>query len=133
MSQENVELLYRAEKAFNGRDLDAFLALLDPTVEFSTRIVELEGGGPFRGQDGVRRWWEDVFDVFPDLSSKIEEIQDLGATTITRVQLHGQGIGSDAPTEQTQWIVSEWRDKKAIRWLSFGTEAEAVEAAGLRE
>jgi ketosteroid isomerase-like protein len=85
------------------------------------------------GAASIASRWEDVFDVFPDLSSKIEEIQDLGDTTITQVQLHGQGIGSDAPAEQTQWIVSEWRDKKAIRWLSFGTEAEALEAAGLRE
>ena len=43
MSQENVELLYRAYDAFNGRDLDAFLALMDPEVELTTRIMELEG------------------------------------------------------------------------------------------
>ena len=40
---ENVELLYRAYGAFNRRDLDAFLALMDPEVELTTRIMELEG------------------------------------------------------------------------------------------
>jgi hypothetical protein len=132
MSQESVELLYRAEKAFNGRDLDDFLALLDADVEFSSRIVVLEGGG-IRGQDGVRRWWRNVFDVFPDLRVKIVEIQDLGDATITRIRLQGAGTGSEVPTEQTQWTLSEWRDRKAIRWLSFGTRDEALEAAGLRE
>ena len=133
MSQEHLELLHGANGDFNRRDLDAFLALLDANVEFNTRIVELEGGGPFRGHDGVRRWWKELFEVFPDFSSEIEEIRDLGDTTITRVLLHGQGIGSDAVTEQRQWIVSEWRGRKAIRWLSFGSENEALEAAGLSE
>ena len=133
MSQENVELLHRADDAFRRRDLDAFLAIFDPDVEFSSRIVEMEGGGPLSGHDGIRRWWNDVFTVFPDFRSEIEEVRDLGDTTITRVSLHGQGIGSDVPTEQTQWIVSQWRHAKAIRWRSVGSEAEALEAAGLRE
>ena len=58
MSQENVELLYEANDAFNRRDLDAVLALADSEVEFFPRILELEGGGPYRGHDGIRRWWE---------------------------------------------------------------------------
>ena len=44
MSQENVERLYRAYDAFNRRDLDASLALIDPEVELTPRIMELEGG-----------------------------------------------------------------------------------------
>ena len=54
MSQENVEQLYRAYDAFNRRDLDAYLARIDPEVEFTPRIMGLEGGF-YRGQrDGVR-------------------------------------------------------------------------------
>jgi len=48
MSQENVELVYRATDAFNRRDIDAFLALSEPDVEFIPRIAELEGGGSYR-------------------------------------------------------------------------------------
>ena len=44
MSQENVELLYRAQEALNRRDLDAFLALHDPNVEIVPRILLVEGG-----------------------------------------------------------------------------------------
>ncbi len=133
MSEENVELAHRAADAFNRRDLDAFLALFDPDVEFNSRIVQLEGGGPFRGHDGIRGWWEDLFGVFPDFSTEIEEIRVLGDTTITRVHLRGQGIESDAPTEQTQWIVSVWRQNKAISWRACDSKVEALEAAGLRE
>ncbi|MEK6327092.1 MAG: nuclear transport factor 2 family protein [Actinomycetota bacterium] len=133
MSEENIELINRAADAFNRHDLDAFVALFDPDVEFSSRIVELERGRPYRGHDGIRSWWKDVFGVFPDLSAETEEIRDLGDMTITQTKLRGQGIGSAAPTEQRQWIVSVWRHKKAISWRAFGSKAEALEAAGLKE
>jgi hypothetical protein len=34
MSRENVQLHHRAHDAFNRRDLDAFLALMDEDIEF---------------------------------------------------------------------------------------------------
>ena len=35
--------------------------------------------------------------------------------------------------DQTSWQVIEWRQKKAIWWGIFLSEAEALEAAGLSE
>jgi hypothetical protein len=133
MSQENVELGYLLSDAFNRRDLEAFLALTDPDVEVYSRIVELEGGGPYRGHDGVRSWWKDVFGVVPDLTFEIEDIRDIADVTVAQIRQRGRGAGSDAPIEQTQWIVTKWRDKKAIWWHVLLSEAEALEAAGLRE
>ena len=56
MSRENVELAHQAAEAFNRRDLDAFLALMDDDVEIGLAHVVIEGG--LRGHDGVRRWWQ---------------------------------------------------------------------------
>jgi ketosteroid isomerase-like protein len=131
MLQENVELAYRASDAFNRRDLEAFLALTDPDVEVHSRIVELEGGGPFRGHEGVRTWWGNLLAVVPDLRHEVEEARDLGDVTVVRVRQRGRGVGSDAPMEQTQWIVTAWRDQRAVWWRVFLSEAEALEAAGL--
>jgi ketosteroid isomerase-like protein len=133
MLQENVELAYQVGDAFNRRDLDAFLTLAAPDVEANSRIVELEGGGPFRGHDGIRSWWNNLRAVVPDLRYEIEEVQDVGDVTIARVRQHGHGIGSDIPIEQAQWIVTRWRDKKAVWWRVVLSEAEALEAAGLAE
>ena len=35
--------------------------------------------------------------------------------------------------EQSQWQVTRWRNRKAVWWQSFSTEAEALEAVGLSE
>jgi len=53
--------------------------------------------------------------------------------TVARVRLRGQGMESDAPTEQTSWVITESRHKKAIWWRNLRSEAEALEAAGPRE
>jgi len=133
MSQVNVELTYLASDAFNRRDLEAFLALADPETEAFTRIMELEGGGPYRGHQGVRNWWKDVLEIAPDLRHEIEEVRDIGDLTVARIRQHGRGVGSDAPMEQTQWIITKWRDKKAVWWRILVSEAEALEAARLKE
>jgi ketosteroid isomerase-like protein len=137
MSQENVELFWRAADAFNRRDLDAVLALCDPDIEFADFLMEMEGGGSFRGHEGVRSWWETYFTVFPDVSQEIEEVRDLGDVTLvhgrTRGRVRGPGMESDAPFEQAFWLVVKGQNKKAVWWRSFRSEAEALEAAGLRE
>ena len=133
VSKGNVELAYRAADAFNRRDLDAFLAFVDPDVEFRPLDVELEGGGPYRGHEGLRAWLEDQFRVFPDFSGEVEEIRDLGEITLARVRVRAHGMKSDAFTEAISWQVTRWREGKGISFRDFRTEAEALEAAGLKE
>ena len=43
------------------------------------------------------------------------------------------GIASGAAIEQTLWQYAEWRQQKCVRWRTFLSEAEALEAAGLGE
>jgi hypothetical protein len=132
MSQENVELNYRAIDAFNRRDLGAYLALLDAEVEFIPYEVKVQGGNPYRGHSGVRSWWEESFAVLPDLRAEVYEIRDLGDRTLVHGRLRGQGAGSGAPIERTMWLTVEWRNKKMVWWSAFENEAEALEGAGQR-
>jgi hypothetical protein len=52
--------------------------------------------------------------------------------TVARVRLRGRRERC-APLQQTQWHVTWWRHKKAIRWRVFLSEAEALAAVGLTE
>jgi ketosteroid isomerase-like protein len=132
MSQENVELVYRAHDAFNRRDIETFVALTDPEVELVPLNVESPGIS-YRGHDGVRRWWQDLHEVSPALSTEIDEVQDLGDLTVVRIRFRGHGMESDAPLEQPAWQVAEWRHDKAVWWRTCSSEAEALEAAALPE
>jgi hypothetical protein len=125
-----VELAHRAIDAFNQRDLDAFLELMDADVEGIALEVEMEGG--YHGLAGMRRWWERLIDVLPDVAIEVVEMRDLGRLTLSAVCLRGHGARSDTPTETSSWLLGDWRDGQVVWWQSFATEAEALEAAGLR-
>jgi ketosteroid isomerase-like protein len=131
MSQETVELASQAFDAVNRRDLDAFLALIDDDVEIVTRIAVMEGG--LHGHDGMRRWWENMFTAFPDYYFEVVDVRDLGDVTLASLRALGHGAGSDVPFEDLLWHASQWRRGKCIWWRAFETEAQALEAAGLRE
>jgi ketosteroid isomerase-like protein len=133
MSQEDVELTHRSHDAFNRRDLDGYLALHDPEVEFTPYERVVEGLGPYRGHADVRNWWEDAFAVLPDFRVELYEVRDLGDKIYVRGCLRGHGAGSGASFERTYWGLFRWREKKIVWWRAFGSEAEALEAAGLRE
>ena len=50
MSQTNVDLVLKSYDAFNRRDWDAFVALMDDEVEIESRLVAMEGG--YHGHEG---------------------------------------------------------------------------------
>ena len=128
MSQQNVELYRRCIDAFNRRDLDGLLGLMDDEVEAVSRLVAIEGG--LTGHDGIRRWWTSWFDVWPDYRIDIVEVRDLGDTTLATLRAHGHGAGSDVPFDDRAWQLARWRRGKCILWRVFNDRDEALRAAG---
>jgi ketosteroid isomerase-like protein len=131
MSQQNVELAYRSVDAFNRRDLDALLALMDDDVEGAPPLASIEGD--YHGHAGIRRWWESLFSGLPDFTIEVVELRDRGDLTVAVLSNRAHGAVSDTPVEQKLWLVGEWRNRKVVWWQTFRSEAEALEAAGLRE
>lgn len=129
MSQDNVELMERAYAAIQDGDLDAFLALTHPEIEFRSLIAEAEGRD-FRGHEGVRRWWDAVIRslaIRPG-ADKTEAFRDRG---ITRLGLAGNVAGVDVA--QTMWMAWRVRDGLIVWWATVRTEAEALEAVNLAD
>jgi ketosteroid isomerase-like protein len=133
MSQENVEIVRAGHETFNQRDLDAYLALHDPDEEFTPYERAIEGLGPYRGHEDVRRWWDEAFEALPDFKVELDEIRDLGDLIFVRGCLRGHGAVSGAAFERTYWGLFRVRNKRIVWWHAFQTAAEALEAAVLPE
>ena len=131
MSQENVEVMRRSYDAFNRRDLAAFLGLMDAEVEAVSRLAAMEGG--YHGHDGIRRWWRNPLDAFPDFAVEIVDVRDPGDLTVATLRIHARGANSDTPIEDRIWLLTRWQRGKCTRWCTYETEAEALEAVGLQE
>ena len=133
MSQENVELMYRAFDALSRHDFDAFVALMDDDVEIIPRMSAIEGESGYSGHEGLSRWWSSLLDVFPDYSMEVVEVRDLGDLTFATFHARGRGAGSATPTDQATWMMVRWRRGKCVWLRTFDTRAEALEAVGLSE
>ena len=128
-----MERVYRLNGALNQGDLEALLALVHPEVEAIPRLLSVEGGGIYRGHDGVRQWWESIFGVFPDFNATVLDVRAGANATVSKVRFQGSGGESGVPFEDTIWQVFRWRDGRAVWVKSYSEEAEALEAAGLSE
>jgi ketosteroid isomerase-like protein len=132
MSQDNVEIIRRAFRAFNERDVDAMLANWADDVEM--RLVggfaDLMGA-EFRGHEGVRRWFgEWVGSV--DVRAEIEEIHDAGDRVVVVARAVGSGEASGAPVTLRGGQIYTFRDGIVIAVDNYYEAGEALEAAGLR-
>ena len=121
MSQENVESYRRAAAAWNRGDLDAALAFADEDAEIISRVFIMEGS--YRGHEGVRRWWQDLHDTFPDWDAEVGEVRALGDATLARLHVRAHGGESGAPVEQTMWHLAHWRNGQIVRLSSHDSEA----------
>ena len=129
MSEGNVERTYRLFEAFNSHDLDGFLELMDEAIEASPRM----GGGlgsDLHGHDQIRQWWDDIFELLPDVVIHPLEIRDLGDVTVVPTRSRGHGGTSRTPFEETRWLAYRWSDGKCVRWVSKNDEADALKAVG---
>jgi hypothetical protein len=128
-SADNMELSERAAEAFNRRDLDAFLALMDADVEGHPLAMDMEGG--YCGHSGSTRWWKAQFDSFPDLTIEVVAISERDDLTIAELRMRGTGAGGAVPVDTTIWRVSQWRSGKCVWWGTFRTEEEARQVTGI--
>jgi len=136
MSQENVETVRRAAEAWNTDDLDAFLAALDPEVEWHPSIEPaLEGGETiYRGHDGARKAWDDYRGgAWERLTVRIQEIRDLGESVLVlgHIDLTAQTTGIRFHEEVGQ--LGTFRHGKIATVQDYLSHREALEAAGLSE
>ncbi|MBA2342892.1 MAG: nuclear transport factor 2 family protein [Thermoleophilaceae bacterium] len=127
MSQENVEIAREAFDAVGRGDLDGFLALIDPGVEFTSLITEADRRS-YSGHDGVRDWFTEVRQTFEDFEAGPEEIREVGDRLIVRLRVRGTVAG--VRIEQAMWQAVRLRDQRIASWDVFRTEGEALEAVG---
>jgi ketosteroid isomerase-like protein len=133
MSRENVEIVRRGYEAMRNRDLHAVLELTDPEFEGTFRILEVEGT-TYRGHEGMRRFAEEVWSVFPDWNPEVVSVREVADNLLLlHVRGTGRGVGSGVELDLTAWQIFKVRDGRVLSMRGYRTEADALEAVGLSE
>jgi ketosteroid isomerase-like protein len=70
MGLEEVELAHRAHELWSRGELDAFIELCDPKVEFTVLTGAMEGRS-YRGHEGVRKWFASMRQAFERFETQV--------------------------------------------------------------
>jgi ketosteroid isomerase-like protein len=101
-------------------------------VEGVSRVMAVEGV-TFRGHDGMRRFIDEMHSVFPDFQSEVVGAVEGDDAVVAELRFRGTAAQSGLATEGRTWQALILRDGKICSWCAYETEAEALEAVGLRE
>jgi ketosteroid isomerase-like protein len=133
MSQENLELVRAALDASSRSDAEAFMAALDPAIEW-TPVEDDPDYRVHRGLDDVAVWLAEWSEVFPDMRWEAERILDAGddvVVALVRALGRGDTTGADVGS-QVYGVVFTVRSGKIVRIEEADAET-ALKAVGLEE
>ncbi len=130
MSEENVEMVRRGIES-----VDTFWAMLDEYVVWDMRawFPSPDLDDVYVGRDAVIKASRHYWGTWDEYRVEAEEILDAGPSVVVILHEYGRGKGSGAPFEKRHPQVWTFRGDRIIRWDSFSSRAEALEAAGLSE
>lgn len=118
-------------RAFNERDLDAFVAVLDPEVELHSMK------GLRKGREAARLWATRApggVQQTVELEELYEEGLESGggrAVALIRRVWHWDEDGSHAGEDEMAWLF-ELHEGRVRSWRPFEDRAEALHAGGFR-
>ena len=134
MSRENVEIVRRRWEGFNEDGMPP-LALCDEEIEIRMP-PDFPVRGLFHGHDGVRRWRDQVFEVFDDPRVETDDIVDVhgdGRTVLMLLRATGAAKYTGIEVDHEWGAVWTIRDGKVLHAQGYLNRAGALEAAGLSE
>jgi ketosteroid isomerase-like protein len=134
MSPENVEVVQEFIEASGRGDLDALMAALDPTVEW-TPVESDPDYAVHRGHDDVRAWLVEWAEALPDMRWEAERILDAGVEVVVAlVRAVGRGAVSGLDVETPAYgTVFTVRSGMIVRIEEYADRKQALEAVGLRK
>jgi ketosteroid isomerase-like protein len=130
MSAENVEIVRRAVDAFNARDRDRLLGLMDPEIEFRS-VFERK---TYRGLAGMVQYRDDIDATLQEFHTEEHRFMDAGEDRVVYLyRIVGRGTGSGVPVSRENAILWRLRNGKLLKGEVYLDQTRALEAAGLSE
>jgi ketosteroid isomerase-like protein len=128
MATPSRELAQRAYDAMSRRDLEAFLEVIHPEVEFTSLFAEVDNPGRFRGHAGVREWWAIMEESLGGVRFELQRFEEMTPMT-GYICVWASGEAGGVEVGQTMWQAYRADGESIVWWEPFRTEQEAREAA----
>ncbi len=136
MSQENVEIVKRANEFLERRDWPGIAAadLVDPNVELHGSVGGLEEGRVLRGFGEITQAFDtEDRDVWEEHRIEPREFIDAGDRVVILHREYQRGKGSGVEIVIDTASIHDLRDGRIVRMQGYVNPAEALAAVGLSE
>ena len=132
MWDERISVVRGFADAITERDLDWALELCHPDIEFYSMLAQLDAR-PYRGFDGIRRYFRDVDATWDEWRVEVEELRSApDGRVLIVMSTHMRGKGSHLPFAQRVANVWEFKDEKLWRATLYREPDEALRAIEAR-
>jgi ketosteroid isomerase-like protein len=133
MSEENVDRLRAGLDRFN-RTGEIDVSFLAPDFEMHQASSILDSAGVFHGPNALRDSLRELEESFDNLSYQAERfIEAPGGQVVVFIHSRGRGRGSGMEVDNHIAWVWTFRGNQAVRLAVYEEQAQALEAAGLRQ
>jgi ketosteroid isomerase-like protein len=133
MSLTNIEVVRRSFEAFGRRDFDAVIKDWAERGEWRPALAGAVEGRVYRGRNDIRRYFDELFASFADVSTQDVEYRDFGDRVLALYKLTVRGRDSDVVVDQPGAIVYELSNGEIVSAASYLSWDEALSAAGATE
>jgi uncharacterized protein len=130
MPVTNIEVVTRALSAFSDKDVEAFVALTAPEIEWTTGLGAIEGE-VFCGHEGVRTYFARLSSAWEEFQFRADDVRERDGTVLVLGRLQGRGRGGGVPVDSPVGAVWDLRDGKVWRLRAYLDHGKAKQVAGV--
>src|SRR3954451_7178399 len=118
----------KALKGFERDGYEATLSLLADDFELTTPSGLGAEPDTYRGQEGMRRYWESFYDAMEEVQFEAKEFLEGEDWVIVPFTMTARGRSTGIEAGLDAVAAWRWRDGKAVRALAFADLDEAMAA-----
>lgn len=105
-SASNEDIVRSLFEAFSRRELHSALKLMHRDIVFQPMTATVtQGGEPYRGHEGIKRYTEDVETHWQWLTIRLKQIRSAGGAVVALGLVSGSGPGGSFEDAPTTWVV----------------------------
>jgi ketosteroid isomerase-like protein len=128
MAESNAELMRRAFEEYNEKGWEAMLPWIAYDFELTTPPGLAAEPDTYRGEEGMRRYWESFYEVMEDIRVEMGDIREIEDWVVVPFRMSARGRATGIESGIDAVMAWRWRDGKAVRALVFPELEEALAA-----
>jgi ketosteroid isomerase-like protein len=126
--KSNAETMREALERLNSEGWEALLPLMAPDFELTTPPGLAAEPDTYRGEEGMRRYWESFYEVMEEIRIEPKEFREVEDWVVVPFTMTARGRTTGIESGLEAVMAWRWRDGLAVRALVFPDLEQALAA-----